>query len=93
MIEGNNWIDKGITTVGDALNAKGNIYLTIEYIQNDLQLKCNFLFYSNIKWKVGNLLKNCHQDETVNMRPQLPYVLNVLNFGEKRKSKCLFWYS
>ena len=41
------WVDKGILTIGDLCDAEGQIF-SIEYIQNILELKCDFLLY-NIK--------------------------------------------
>ena len=50
MMEGKmrKWMDKGITIVRDILNTEDEIY-SIDFIQSKLQLKCNFLLYSNIK--------------------------------------------
>ena len=36
------WVDKGILTIGDIIDAEGHIF-TIEYIKNNLQLHCDFL--------------------------------------------------
>ena len=39
------WVDKGILTIGDIIDAEGHIF-TIEYIKNNLQLNCEFLMYN-----------------------------------------------
>ena len=44
------WVDKGILTIGDIIDAEGHIF-TIEYIKNNLQLNCDFLMYNRLKKK------------------------------------------
>ena len=42
------WVEKGILTIGDLIDTNGEFF-TIEYLDNHLQLNCDFLLYNRLK--------------------------------------------
>ena len=70
------WFEKGIIFVND-LFIEGN-FVTVEYLQNTIGVKCNFLGHANIKAKVMKLNGKVN---TINLRPLLPDVLKIVQIN------------
>ena len=83
------WVDKGIMTVGDLLDNDGLI-VSLDYINNNLQLNCNFLFYDRLKKKIKLLLGNSQILEHNNLRPRLPYILYIVESCTKGNKNIYF---
>ena len=67
-------MDKGI---GDLCDAEGQIF-SIEYIQNVLKLKRDFLLYNKLKRKIQMAIGNNHISIHDNVRPRLPFIYYTL---------------
>ena len=83
------WVDKGISSIGDLLDVNGQL-LPIEYIQNVLELKCDFLLYNRIKWKLQNVLGNNNMTELDNVCPRVPFILHIIEVGSKGNKNTYF---
>ena len=83
------WVDKGILTIGDLCDAEGQIF-SIEYIQNVLKLKCDFLLYNKLKRKIQMAIGNNHISMHDNVRPRLPFILHIIETGSKGNKNTYF---
>ena len=53
-------------------------FVTIAYLKNTIEVKCNFLEYANIKLRITKLrVKHCIN----NVQPSLPYILKVIQLN------------
>ena len=91
IIEGKiqKWLDKDIHTLGDLLDADGRM-VSLEYINNILQLKCDFLLCIRLRHKLEKLLGNNQIRSQDNNRPRLPYILYIIEPGVKGNKNIYF---
>ena len=76
-------------TIGDLCDAQGQIF-SIEYIQNVLELKCDFLLYNRLKRKIQMTIGNNHISIHDNVRPRLPFILYIIETGSKGNKNTYF---
>ena len=72
------WFNKGIKFVKDLFIEEK--FVTIEYLQDTLGVKCNFLDYENIKSKILNSRLKFNIDK---VQPILPYILKIIQMKGK----------
>ena len=75
--------------MGDLLDDDGRM-ISLEYINNVLQLKCDFLLYNRLRYKLEKLLGNNHIRSQDNNRPRLPYILYIIEPGVKGNKNIYF---
>ena len=72
------WFNKGIKFVKDLFIE--DQFITIEYLQDTLEVKCNFLDYAHIKSKIMKLRLNLNINK---VQPILPYILKIIQMNGK----------
>ena len=72
------WFNKGIKFVSDLFIEEN--FVTLEYLQKILGVKCNFLEHANIKSKI---LKLRVKHSNGNFLPMLPEVLRIIQINGK----------
>ena len=83
------WINKGIHTVGDLLDIEGHM-LSLNHIENTLQLNCDFPLYNRLRYRIYKILGNNQISIQGNIRPRLPYILYVIESGVKGNKNTYF---
>ena len=83
------WTEKGICTIGDLLDENGK-FLTFEYINNRLQLKCDFLLYNRLKRKIVDVIGNNLISQKDNIHPRMPFILYIIEPGQKGNKNAYF---
>ena len=83
------WVDKGILTIGDIIDAEGHIF-TIEYIKNNFQLNCDFLKYNRLRKRIKLIFGNNQISQNDNIRPRLPFTLYIIEAGGKGNKNTYF---
>ena len=72
------WFNKGIKFVNDLFIDES--FVTVEYLQNIIGVKCNFLEHANIKSKIMKLRVKLNIN---NVRPILPDILKIIQMSGK----------
>ena len=83
------WANKGMLTIGDMLDTEGQTY-SIEYIQNILQLNCDFLLYNRLKKRIQLVMGNSQILPQDNIRTRLPFILYIIEIGIKGNENTYF---
>ena len=83
------WVDKGIMNIGDLLDTDGKIF-TLEHLRNNLQLNCDFLMYNRLRIRIQTLIGNNIIQPHDNMRPRLPFILYMIEVGNKGNKNIYF---
>ena len=83
------WVEMGIITIGNLLDTNGEIY-TIEYLNDHLQLNCDFLLYIRLKKRISNIIGNNKISSIDNARPRLPFILYNIEVGQKGNKNIYF---
>ena len=83
------WVDKGLLTTGDLIDADGDIF-TMEYIRGDLGLRCDFLLYNRLKLRIQRFVGNNRISPEDNIRPRLPFILYIAEVSSKGNKNTYF---
>ena len=83
------WVEKGILTIGDLIDTNGEFF-TIEYLDNHLQLNCDFLLYNRLKKRIGTIIGNNRISQFDNIHPRLPFILYNIEAGQKGNKNPYF---
>ena len=75
--------------IGDLLDENGKL-LTLEYINNRLQLKCDFLLYNRLKRKIIGVIGNNLISQQDNIHPRMPFILYIIEPGQKGNKNAYF---
>ena len=63
---------------------------SIEYMQNNLQLKCYFLYHNRLIKRIQLIMSNNHISIQDNIRPRLPFILYIIEAGLKGNKNTYF---
>ena len=61
-----------------------------EYLQNVLNLKCDFLFYIKLRRRIQTVIGNNLIQPYNNPHPHLPYILHIMDIGNKGNKNTYF---
>ena len=71
------------------IDPEGQLF-TLEHIQTNLGLRCDFLFYNRLKIRIKGLIGNNQILSNDNIRPRLPFILHIIKSNSKGNKNTYF---